>query len=155
MLDCVVHQYADDLIAYEKDIEYLKVKRHFNLSGRLVSTFFQEGKIILETGYLIFLFRKFLSINYQDLPAVVTLEKVKGNYILNYDDNFLLVKRRYFKNPLYQLYSNNNLQGNVNTKVNGFTEIPIVYKIHFENDKDVNFYLLLLFLINLPPTMDV
>lgn len=155
MLEFVVKQYTDDIFVYQNFAECLTVKRSFNLLGKLTSKFFQGDKLILETGYDIFFFRKFLSIKYQNLPVALELKKVKGNYILVNDDNSLSVKRRYFKNPLYQLYSNNEIKGNVNSMVNGFTETPTLYYVLFITDSDLNFYLLLLFLINLPPTMDV
>jgi hypothetical protein len=155
MLHYIVKQYTDDIFVYQNTVEYMTVKRSFDIFGKLTSKFFQDGKLILETGYDIFLFRKFLSIKYQNLPVSLELKKMKGNYILIQDSNFLSVKRKYFKNPLYQLYSNKEIKGDVNSKVNGFAETPTIYNVLFSTDSDVNFYLLLLFIINLPPTMDV
>lgn len=155
MLHYIVKQYTDDIYVYTDTTEYLTIKRSFNLMGKLTSVFSYEGRKILETGYDIFLFRKYFSILYQELPAYVELEKTKGNYLLIANGKSFGVRRKYFKNPLYQLYSNGELKGVVNTKVNGLTETPILYNVLFDTETEDNFYLLLLFLINLPPTMDV
>src|SRR5258705_11805626 len=131
MADLVVKQYTDNILVYKNAIVYLVINRKFNLLGKLTSEFYQEGKLILETGYDIFLFRKFLSIKYQDLPVVISLQKVKGNYVINYRNSLLRVRREYFKNPLYRLYENNNRMGEVLTKINGLTETPIIYNVLF------------------------
>jgi hypothetical protein len=66
-----------------------------------------------------------------------------------------MLKRKYFKNPLFRLYLNDVSQAVVNTKVSGVTEIPTLYDLLFESDRPENFYLLILFLADLAPIMDL
>ena len=73
--------------------------------------------------------------------------------MVEFENNLLQVKRKYFKNPLYLLYANTEIKGEVKTKLHGFAESPKVYHVTFYKQNDINFYLLLLFLMNLPETM--
>jgi hypothetical protein len=155
MVHLTIQQYDDDIYVYRKSTAYLLVKRTVNFNGKVRSVFFYEGKKILETTYDIFFFKKYLSIEFQDLPSVLKLERIRGNYILHQGENVLMLKRKYFKNPLFRLYLNDVSQAVVNTKVSGVTEIPTLYDLLFESDRPENFYLLILFLADLAPIMDV
>jgi hypothetical protein len=155
MIEYLIKQYTDDIYVSINNQEFLTVKRKFNILGKLTSRFYQSDKLILETSYDIAFFRKYLVIIIQNLPKQLDLKKVRGIYLLNYENVFLRVKRKYFKNPVYQLYANEELVGEVETKVNGFAESPTRYKVLFYRENEMNYYLLLLFLMNLSPTMDV
>jgi hypothetical protein len=83
MVHLTIQQYDDDIYVYRKSTAYLLVKRTVNFNGKVRSVFFYEGKKILETTYDIFFFKKYLSIEFQDLPSVLKLERIRGNYILH------------------------------------------------------------------------
>lgn len=151
----IIEQFTDDIYVYRESKQYLVVKRRINLMGQVVSTFFQNSNKILETKYDVFLFRKYISIEYQELPYSIALTKSNSKYMLTVENNFLTIKRKYFKNPLFELYLNDRICGIVSTALTGIASTPTVYNVSFYHDSSDTFYSLLLFLMNLPPTMDV
>jgi hypothetical protein len=149
-----IDQYSDDIFVYIGSLEFLVVRRTFSFFGKLTSKFYQHDKLILETTYDIFLFRKFISIECQNLSIPFSLMKVKGEYAGILNDLTLQVVRRYFKNPVYYLLVNGSKAGEISTKLTGITETPKEYFLKFYSDSESNFYLLLLFLMGVSPTMD-
>jgi hypothetical protein len=134
----------------------MKVLRKFNWLGRLNSVFKINNAVILESTYDVFLFRKFLSIKYQKLPKIVHLLKNGDNYILDVENRNLILKRHYFKNPLYTVEDNSKIVAEISTKLCGLNDSPIFYKFMITNNNDnLELYYLIRFLIEIPPTMDV
>ena len=151
MIGYTIKHYDADIFVYQDNgEEFLVGKRRFNFWRKITSQFFQDGQLILETGYDVYPLWKVLSIDYQQLPVYLTLEKRAWDYVLVCGNDRLTIKQGYFKNPIYRLYSNDELQGAVSAKLLSLAEDPTIYQLNFENDLNVNFYLLLFFLINLP-----
>jgi hypothetical protein len=149
-----IEQYTDDIFVYSDNLEFLVVNREINYLGKVGSKFYKNKELILETTYDIFLFRKFISIVCQNLSMPFFLKKSKGEYLGVLNERKLQVARRYFRNPVYFLYDGDNRVGEISTKLTGIVETPKVYNLEFYSDRESNFYLLLLFLIGLSPTMD-
>jgi hypothetical protein len=150
-----VEQFTDDIVVWNSEKEFIKIKRKFDWKGKLTSSFIKDGICILETTYDIFLFRKFLSIKEQHLPVILFLSKEHGVFYLSYNGSRIKLVRHYLKNPIYTLYNNDYKIGEVNTELTGFTKTPIIWNVLFERQDDLNFYALLRFLMELPPTMDI
>jgi hypothetical protein len=155
MEEYTVEQFTDDIVVWSNGSEFLKVKRKFDWKGKLASSFIKDGIVILETTYDIFLFRKYLSIKRQNLPVSLSLFKKRGAFYLSFDNNKFKSVRHYLNNPIYTLHNNHNRIGEVTTVLTGLMKTPVVWNVSFEQQQYLNFYALLRFLIELPPTMDV
>ncbi|MDI1235840.1 MAG: hypothetical protein PSX81_16305 [bacterium] len=151
----IVKQYNDDIEVYQDDILYLNVKRKFNILGKLFSTFMIANEVILESTYDIFFFKKFLSISNQNQSLKVELIKKSSEYYLLSEEHQLILRRHYFKNPLYTIEDNNYKVAEVSTSLHGFAEYPIIYNFTTECEKKLELLCLIRFLIEIPPTMDV
>jgi|JI7StandDraft_1071085.scaffolds.fasta_scaffold19919_3 hypothetical protein len=149
-----IHQYTDDIEVYKNHVLYLKVSRKFNLLGKLSSVFRKGDIVILESTYDVFLFRKSLSIKHQNLAKNINLLKSRYNYILQVEDKNLILKRHYFKNPLYTVEDDSKIVSEISTKINGLTDTPIIYTFDVSDD-EFELYYLIRFLIEVPPVMDV
>lgn len=155
MHNYIVEQFTDDIVVREGNKELIKIKRKFDWWGKLTSSFIKDDICILETTYDIILFKKVLSIKKQNLPVILYLTKANGFFYLSYEDSRFKLVRHYLKNPIYTLFNNDYKIGEVSTELSGFTKTPIVWNVAFEQQDDNNFYALLRFLIELPPTMDI
>ncbi len=145
-----VIQFVDDVVVYLDNESILKVERKYKWSGKLISKFFQSGKLILETEYDDSFWRKFLAINYQDLPDRVELSKYGGKYSLLQGNNVISLKYKFFSSPLLELYCNDILKGTVESSLKGITMIPpSKYRVSFDENDSCNLYLLLFYLMNM------
>ncbi|RPD41898.1 hypothetical protein [Chitinophaga barathri] len=150
VVEYLVEQYSDDLIVYRNGVEYIRVKRKFNWGGWLLASYFYKGKEILNTRRRVTIGLS-LRIDNQDLPEHIELVRSKkGKYSLHIADKVLSIKRAFLKNPCYTFLSNDEVKGYVNTATFSM-KLPYTFNVFFQAEEDINFYLLLFFLMDQAP----
>lgn len=154
----IIHQYTDNIEVFKNDILYLNVVRRFNLLGQLSTSIYKGDLLLMKSTYDVVFFQLYLNIKYQnsfELKSITLIRKNK-QYVMYVENKQLILKRYYFKNPIYTIMNNEELLGEVHAKLNGLTDTPIVYNLNlFDKNEEFEVYYLIRFLIQIPPTMDV
>ena len=147
-----IHQHSDDILVFCNEKEFLRVARKFNWWGILRSDFMMDGRKILRTTYDNSFFRVRISILHQGLPQRVYLEKKKGRYGLIAGEQRLTKTKRYFKNPVQELFVDGLLAAQVETDLGLIIGRPTIYTMKVEETPVDPLFFLLLFLLDLAPT---
>lgn len=148
-----IHQHSTDIEVFLDDKAYLYVRQKYNWWGILHNDFIMDGKSILKTTYDNSFFRIRMSILDQDLPQQVQLEKVDGKYVLNLDGHAIIKTRRYFKNPIRELFLDGRLAAQVETDLKLVIGGPVIYRMTILDESSTDLFLLLFFLLDLSPSL--
>lgn len=146
-------QHEDDIEVFSEGKDFLKVIRRTKWNGSLISRFYKEDTMILESRCFVFAFYKDLSISYQAMKENMTLIKRKGTYYLAVGDDEFRNKYHFLKNPVYSLLKNNEPCGEVYAVPFGFSLPPFKFKAVFKESEGRAIFALLMFLIDLDPIM--
>jgi hypothetical protein len=139
-MEYTVIQYADNLEVFFRENLFLKVIRNHNWWGTLISKFYKEDMLIMESHYRISFYKTYISLKYQLLDKKITVSKIKGDHLLMVDSHVFQVKKRSFKNPVYTVFKDGSVYANVHTKGDGLVLPPYEYKVIFETEDEYNFY---------------
>jgi hypothetical protein len=143
----------ENLEVYIDDTIYIYVIRKYKWTGKLISTFYLNGKKILISSYDVIFWIKKINLLFQDLNLKVDLQHHKKKFGFKVGSDFYEIKRNNFKNPVYELKKNEINIGDVVTDMSFFTINSLEYKIRFNTQDNDNLCCLLLVLMDLPPTM--
>lgn len=128
--------------------ENLFLRAHVNNCINYNLHFFKDNKLILETSsFAFFLFKK-VWINKQNLPFYIESAKQKGlwGFELIFDKHSIYTKQRALKNPVYRLYLNNELIGDVQNDKGITVGRHYILKTTTE-DEVMNLFLIIAFVI--------
>lgn len=143
-----IERHNKEIIVYCKNELVLKVNKREPLGGRLTLQFYRDSALILEATYLVFLFRKYINIEVQNLELEIELKRNKGDYVFIYNDKQLEVKKRFFKNPICHLLIDDKIVGGISIKLWGVVETPTIYNVEFYEESDYNIYIIMLFIVS-------
>jgi hypothetical protein len=129
--------------------EFLQVLRKSTWTAELVSKFYKDDTLILESSFSVILFSRRMTINYQNLGENIVVSKKRGKYLLYCRRNLFRNDRSHFKNPIYLLYKNEQVFGEVYSIPFGISLPPFKYKVMYKKEEEDNFYSLLFFLMEL------
>ena len=133
-----------------KGWEYIDVSRQGTWTARLVSRFYKDGDLILESSVSTAIFSRSLIINYQKLAENIVVSKNKRAFTFICGKDVLRSEQKIFKNPIYLLYRNDEVCGEVYQEPFGISLPPYKYRVVFKKDQETNLYSLLTFLMELP-----
>jgi hypothetical protein len=141
-----IERHLKEIDVFYNNEVILKVKYRDAFFGRTIYQFYKNERLILETTYLVSFFRTYIYIEVQNLEHEIELKRNSGNYSFIHKGKQLVIKKKYFKNPIYHLIIDENIVGGVSIKLWGITETPTIYNVEFYEEDEENFYLLLLFI---------
>lgn len=128
--------------------QFLFVKR--KLGGKVISQFYQNDSLVLESSlYTIFL-RQTIDITYQNLPHFVSFQRTRGwYYSLLFEETILSLKVKYFRRPTFRL-----LKDGVEIATLENPKLIAIESRYYEmntstEDETINLYLMILFLAQL------
>jgi hypothetical protein len=112
--------------------------------------FYKEDKFILETSSMAFVFFKKIWVKEQYLPYDIEFVKQKGlfGFLLKFNGNLIYIRQRPLRNPVYRLYFNGILMGEVQD-YKGISVGRHYTVTTFTEDEILNLYLLITFAIQL------
>lgn len=140
-----------DIIVYRNEKIYLTAKPT-NRWG-FARKFYLDGKLIMESVLVSLAINLWIKIRYQALPTPITTIRKKGlfNWILSYGGHELYIQNKTLIKVFSNLYLDKVLIGKIMSSrsyENGYKEFIASTET---NNEEINLYLLLLFLVQLPP----
>lgn len=146
----IVEHLSDNIEIFDSSgLQLIRVKRKHTWTGKRISKFYQDDRLILTSDYRSFLLKEYISITFQDLGIPIVLDKINKDFYLTYSDSVLNAKFKLWRSPFCSFFNKESKIGEVNPERRGISLPPMRYKANFINDGPDNVYSLLLFSMQL------
>jgi hypothetical protein len=138
----------NDLQVLDRDgFPYLMARRRSTLFNGMNTKVCMGRKLVLETNYIVFLFRVRIKMKIQDLPKPVSLIRHEGDTAMMVGSDLITIQQKVYSDPRFRLFKNGQEYGQV-LKADA---LPDEKRIVFNQESDDNVYFLVFLMAYIPP----